>query len=158
LIYTSKASITKLPAPATPDPVALPGKVGYKFELSASLPPRKFNIVPSAQANLEASANYYSGQQKYYIKDAIAGGLGGGLVGMGAGLLGGNAASNGLTSYTPKKVFTQTSVNRLTPEQIKAIKAGAMDHLLDKEDQTPVESKQLEVIEAPTGRKFRDED
>jgi hypothetical protein len=162
LIYTSKASIPKLPAPVTPDPVALPGKVGYKLELNASLPPGKFNIVPSAQANLEASANYYSGQQKYYIKDAVAGGLGGGMGGLGGGLssvgLAGSASL--LSQYTPKSTnnpYTKLPAG-LTPEQIKAIKSGGLDHLLDKEDQTPVESKQLEVIEAPTGRKFRDED
>jgi len=57
-----------------------------------------------------------------------------------------------MLTYSPKKI---TPLASLTPEQIKAIKDGAMDHLLDKEDQAPVE---LEVVTVPTGRKFRDED
>jgi hypothetical protein len=77
-----------------------------------------------------------------------------------AGLVGGAAGYNGLgktlekvTNYTP--TVAKGKSGHYSAEDIKAIKAGKFDYMLDKSDAIPVE---LQIVETPTGRKFRDEE
>lgn len=182
MVYKTKAEVPKLPEISDPvgsigGYISFPKKFTYPIAEPVSIIDKKDLLGMPAGASQKiylkkmgvAAAfadSLTAGQAASIIKTHIESGMqnsannpnfyGTGL----AGLVGGAAGYNGLgktlesvTNYTP--TVAKGKSGHYSAEDIKAIKAGKFDYMLDKSDAIPVE---LQIVETPTGRKFRDEE